>query len=306
MPTNAPGLYWHKGAHYHDFKVVIPVPLGGFTGETLHLTAQYRLDDGYRLLLTGQGTAGRVQLYRQSTEVRQAVFEMLPYTHLVVTRRGSYLLVTRQQVDPDDQSEFADESAERLLLVYRDPLPRPAVQVGFIVTSEVLAAASVQVSSDRVQEAFEYAPVAWRAQSGIWAVMARYTCDPRWSWYGGFGAGMPAIWSKQRLEGDQTVEAYLGVKMAYLNEAEEYVRRYRDLNVTICGDGKRPESGYTVIRGGRIDGVPVSLLLRDGQTVQTVDSPSTYCRCKRKGIGSGLPRALKNMAMKSRSFSITN
>ena len=51
--------------------------------------------------------------------------------------------------------------------------------------------------------------------------------------------------------GDQIVEAYLGVKMLYENMPEEYNSRFRDLCLTICGDGKSVASGYAVQRATR-------------------------------------------------------
>ena len=55
--------------------------------------------------------------------------------------------------------------------------------------------------------------------------MARYSCQPQWNWFGGYGAYTPTVWSKYHLDGDQTVEAYIGIKMQFDNAPEEYARR---------------------------------------------------------------------------------
>jgi hypothetical protein len=61
----------------------------------------------------------------------------------------------------------------------------------------------------------------------------------------------------------------MGVKMQYDNAPEEYKSRYRDLNITICADGSRLNSGYSVIRNGKPLGTPVTMLVRKGVIVKT-------------------------------------
>jgi len=63
------------------------------------------------------------------------------------------------------------------------------------------------------------------------------------------------------------VEVYLGVKMKYDDMKEDESQRFRDLNLSICADGKTPKSGYTVQRATHIDGNKVTLLLRNGVEV---------------------------------------
>jgi hypothetical protein len=103
--------------------------------------------------------------------------------------------------------------------------------------------------------------------------MTRYACDPRWNWFGGYGAGTPTAWGKPVLLGDQTVEAYLGIKMEYDNLPHEAAKRFRDLNLSICADGQDPESGYTLSRGRIVDGKPVTRLLRRGEVVWSSTAP---------------------------------
>jgi hypothetical protein len=75
------------------------------------------------------------------------------------------------------------------------------------------------------------------------------------------------------LTGDQCVEAYLGVKMLKIDSYAEYYQRYRDLNVSICTDGRDPFSGYTLTRGTVVDGKPVTQLLRQHQVVWSSTEP---------------------------------
>jgi hypothetical protein len=269
LPTDQSGLYWHKGAHYHDLRITLPLTTDGLAGQQVLLTTNYQAHQGYRLELHPSPAGGLVKLYRQAAVVGEAAVPMTARTRLVVERLGSYLRVSAHQLDPEECLGEPSLLREDRLVVYRDPHPLPAEQVGFVVTTPALPAARVTIDSDRIREAFEASPVDWVTQSGIWAVMARYTCTPYWNWFGGFGAGTPTVWSKYRLEGDQVVEAYLGVKMLQVGADAEYYRRYRDLNLTICADGQHVNTGYTVIRHGRRDGRPTTMLLRNGQVVQT-------------------------------------
>jgi hypothetical protein len=177
-------------------------------------------------------------------------------------------MVDLQPIDPESNQDDPVVTRTQRMLSYRDPAPLPAEQIGFTVTTPSLPAVLVQPVSARHQEAFEQAPVGWRVQHGLWSVMARYTCSPQWNWFGGFGAGQPAIWSKERLEGNQTVEAYLGIKMRSNEDHAEYAERYRDVAVTICGDGEYVLSGYTLVRGERTPDGQQTRLLRNGVPVQ--------------------------------------
>ncbi|HEY3417671.1 MAG TPA: hypothetical protein VGM23_12370 [Armatimonadota bacterium] len=275
--TASPGLYWHKGGHYHDLRVSIPLPPRALTGQVLHLATAYERQSAYQFQLTTDQEHGLLRLLRGNTPQGEYRFPLQEHSRLLIERRGSYLLATYQTLDAQTPLDAPEVLHAQTLLVYRDPHPLPAEMVGFTVTSPELPAASILVDSDRRQEAFEYAPTDWTVESGVWAVMARYSCDPSWDWFGGFGSGTPTIWNKTRLDGDQTVEIYAGIKMQLDNAADEYVRRYRDINLTICADGEHLNSGYTVIRAGQPVGravIPVTMLLRQGVVVKTSTLPA--------------------------------
>lgn len=267
LPTDQAGLYWHKGGHYHDLRVTIPASTDLFAGQILHLSSNYDGSKGYRVLLgkaNGQGTA---KLQRDGGDVGDYPFKLTAKSQLVFARRGSYLLLSVQDLDPEQSTPSV--VAERLVFAYKDPEPLKASMIGFTVTTPSLPAANVQVESDRIEDTFEAAPSGWLTESGVWAVMARYSCQPQWNWFGGFGVNTPTVWSKYRLDGDQIVEVYMGIKMQYDNMPEEYARRYRDVNVTICSDGSHLSSGYSLIRAGRAGNQQVTMLLRKGLVVKT-------------------------------------
>lgn len=274
LPTDKPGLYWHKGGHFHDLRVTLPVSAETIKGQTLHLSSDYDGAGGYLVQFTADDAGRyRARLVRATKPVGEYPFTIGPNSRLVFQRRGSFLLLSVQDLDPEDVSDEAEVIAERPVFVYRDRSPLKAEMIGFTVTDPALPAAKLTVDSDRLEDPFEYAPTSWITESGVWAVMARYSCQPAWNWFGGFGAHTPTVWCKYRLDGDQVVEAYTGIKMQFDNQPEEYARRYRDIGMTICADGSHLNSGYTVIRAGRQGGAPTTMLLRKGVVVQATREP---------------------------------
>ncbi|HEY3379861.1 MAG TPA: hypothetical protein VGL77_20495, partial [Armatimonadota bacterium] len=274
LPTDQAGLYWHKGGHYHDLQVSIPLTPATCADQIVYLTSAYAPAQGYRLCLQREGARTVIQLWRQEAMIGAYPCTLSARARLLLERRGSFLLLRLQSLDPSGTQEAPEILTDSLLTAYRDPQPLPAHQIGFTVTVPQLPAAAVTVCSDRLQDTFERAPVAWTTQSGVWAVMARYACQPKWNWFGGFGAGTPTVWSKYRLDGDQTVEAYLGIKMQYDNAPEEYSQRFRDVNLTICADGAHLNTGYSLIRGGRPGKDAVTLLLRRNTVVWSSTDPA--------------------------------
>ena len=277
LPTDVPGLYWHKSGHFHDLRIVIPISAETVKGQTLHLSTNYDGAGGYRLqFAAGENGQYLARLARGTETVGEYPFTLGVKSRLIFQRRGAYLVLTVQDLDPEDTNAEPEVLAERPIFAYRDRAPLKAEMIGFTVTDPKLGAAKLQVQSDRLEDPFEYAPTSWIAESGVWAVMARYSCQPKWNWFGGFGPYTPTIWCKCRLDGDQVVEAYTGIKMQFADpdhpdlHPEEYAQRYRDVNMTICADGSHLNTGYTVIRAGRMGNRAVTLLLRKGVIVQQI------------------------------------
>jgi hypothetical protein len=270
LPTDRPGWYWYKGGVYGDIAVAVPLAKDHVAGQTLAFARAYDAATGYRLALD----AAQVRLYRRDILVAQAPLAVKGPAQLVCRRQGTWVSAEVQTLSPDSDPTAPVVTGVTPLLAYHDPLPLTADTVGWCVSDHGVPAARLRVSSARIQEAFEEAPAGWLVQSGLWSVMARYSCSPQWNWFGGFGGGVPAIWSKARLDGDQTVEAYLGIKMRSNEDHDEYAQRYRDLGVTLCGDGADVLHGYAVLRGTRLDGQPVTQLLRNGVVVASSTAPA--------------------------------
>jgi hypothetical protein len=140
---------------------------------------------------------------------------------------------------------------------------------------------------------FADAPTDW-VGIGTWMPTVRWACDPKWSFLGGWSRGDAVLWHKQQFTGDHALLAYVGIKMEYPRERQEYDQRFRDLGVTICGDGRDPRSGYAVLYGAARDGVEDqrTVLYRNGvevasaparaQTFQEGAHLKWYALCLRK------------------------
>lgn len=274
LPTDVPGLYWYKGGLYGDCCVRMPLTPATIAGQRLYLSITRDTSTGYALRLDRTGAGALLTYLRRGTRVAQAPLPVLDHARLCLTRRGAYILITLQTLDPMYAGDDAAVLGERLLLVYRDPQPLPAVHLGVTVTSPRLAASRLSILSTGIRETFTRAPANWTRGGGVWNVMTRYACDDRWNWFGGFGLGTPVVWWKQRLDGDQTVEAYLGIKMFTNESLEAYFSRYRDLAVSLCANGRDPDSGYTLLRCTHVDGKPVTQLRRCGVVVWQSTTPA--------------------------------
>ncbi len=269
LPTDVPGLYWYKGSIYHDFKVKIPISATSVDGQTIYLSPGQDTKNGYAIDLAKSEGGGTATLTKKGEKVCDGKFTYGDLSQLVLYRQGSYFILLAQKLDKEDTSKEQDVKEEEVVFAWKDIAPMQAEKFGFKVTLKELPAAQIAVQSDRTMDTFDTAPSGWVTESGIWLVMARYSCQPKWNWFGGFGKGTPTVWTKNRLDGDQNFEAYMGIKMQYDNAPEEYKSRYRDLNITICADGSHLNSGYSVIRNGKPLGTPVTMLVRKGVIVKT-------------------------------------
>lgn len=274
FPTNVPGLYWHKAAHYHDFRITLPYQLSTLAGQKIYFADKYDAASGYTVEINAKDGKGIARLSRLDKLVGEYTFAVTAKSQLVFERKGTYYLLHAQDLDVDI-TDSAVVTNDTLLFAYHDDAPLPATMIGFNVTTAGIKASDAHIETEGVMDAFEVSPTGWVAESGIWAVMQKFSCQPQWNWYGGFGGGNPTVWSKYKLEGDSVVEVFEGVKMAVdaAVSDEQYALRYRDMNMTFCADGKHINSGYSVIRGGRLAGQPTTMLLREGKVVMTSVKP---------------------------------
>lgn len=148
-----------------------------------------------------------------------------------------------------------------------DPTPLTGVRPAFRANGCFVNVHDEEVIGHNMLDySFTDSPTDWLDQ-GTWMPNIRWSCDPKWSFLAGWSRGDAAMWHKQRFVGDQSFEAFLGVKMEYPREREMYGNRYRDFCITICGDGHNPRSGYTGIYATTIENTKRILLLRNGEIV---------------------------------------
>lgn len=130
----------------------------------------------------------------------------------------------------------------------------PGRRLALEVRGLELEPGEVDIYSDHVYDyTFSDPPTDWMVAGGVWETTNRWTCSPQWSWFGGFEPdGLAAVWNKRQFRGDITVEVYCAFKMGVQPEAGNY-RNPNDMNITICGDGANPSSGYSFIYGGDLN-----------------------------------------------------
>ena len=127
---------------------------------------------------------------------------------------------------------------------------------------------------------FFRAPSDWWRTTGRWDAYSRWSCRPEWSFFSGTDDHLALIWNKRRFPGDLRVDIYAANPMVTMRPP---FYGETSLNLTICGDGKNPFSGYTVSMGGW--NKPVTKLYRQNKVVAVntsaiipVSQPSNYHR----------------------------
>ncbi len=121
---------------------------------------------------------------------------------------------------------------------------------------------------------FSSAPVDWRVGAGTWESTIRWTCEPEWSWYGGWCKDGPAaIWNKREFAGDIVVELYAAFQMGFDIPARTRpkYKNPRDIHITIHGDGTDLDSGYTFMVGAEKN--TVTRIMKGTQVLAATTSP---------------------------------
>ncbi len=158
---------------------------------------------------------------------------------LLTLRGGGKVLFSVPLIPPDDQA-----------LGYRSD--------GFrLQTSELNL-----WSANRDDFTFSDAPIDFYAPSGKWSVFSRWPCYGDWSFFGGTGR-QPRLWTKRTYGGDVVAQYYAHPQMDLPKEPG--YSHPGDLNVTLCGDGQNPASGYSFLVAGHDN--TRTQIRRDGQLV---------------------------------------
>ncbi|OGV64736.1 MAG: hypothetical protein A2498_13530 [Lentisphaerae bacterium RIFOXYC12_FULL_60_16] len=131
-------------------------------------------------------------------------------------------------------------------ILFKHPLPQPRMGrrmrvAGF--TPDQLKHSLVDVYN--IQDClFTESLHGWIQNGGIWDVVNRFQCQPRWSHMNGESTdGLAALWNKFRFSGDFCVEIHAGMRHGWYE-------RCGDLNLTMHADTTSPGSGYSVTLTG--------------------------------------------------------
>lgn len=256
----------HHFDYYGDHWVSATVtPLNTRSGQlvlTLNSTGQ-DANSGYRAVIkrSDDKTKFSYVIYRDAAELVPAQATDPCHTGEEYTfrflREGNHLRLER-----DGQT----------VLEATDPQPLTGQRPAYHADGSFSLAHDIVVMGRNVLDyTFTSAPVDWLGE-GTWEPSIRWSCAPQWSFLSGWSRGDAVLWHKQRFAGDQTFQAFIGIKMEYPRETEVYENRYHAIGVTICGDGKDPRNGYAVLFGAPDEhGNPNrrTVLMRNGVIVAT-------------------------------------
>ncbi|MCX7805129.1 MAG: hypothetical protein N3A38_08065, partial [Planctomycetota bacterium] len=212
----------------------------------------------------GQIQSGELTLIRAGEEVRKETVASgdFPEVSTVSLRRCGRYLVGAINGRP--------------ALVYRDDNPQDGTKIAYYTRGVLVKAEATKIYSNRFFDyEFNRAPTDWRpGRFTVAEVTNRWQCDPRWSFFSlrpldyplyqsGIRNRLAVLWSKRKFPGDVTVEFFAGIKMT--GERGGKYEYARDINVSICSDGRNLNKGYCFMFGGM--GNNGSYILRDGVEV---------------------------------------
>ena len=266
-----PGLRWYRTDLFgeHTWMTVTFTPRMNVLGE-LWLSLNGDGDNpatGYRAAIKMTGNKVSYALYHDTAVLTTAEGNALTPQEAYTARFSRSGNAIRLEIDGATVAEA------------RDVPPvvgwRPALQtVGLAVSIRDAQA----FSHNRYDYTFADAPVDWRTE-GTWAPDVRWSCTPTWSFLCGWDSGDAVLWHKQRFTGDQSIQAFMAVKMDYPRERRNYFNRLGNFAVTLCGDGSNPRSGYAGIYGAPDEnGTPYAqaVLLRNGAVVASTPIRPRY------------------------------
>ncbi len=233
------GTYWHTGDFYADPQVSLTTPAGEQAlAYRLAINADgTSLESGYQLVVTtGSGGDARLELKRRGTAVA---------THSGEWRVGAENRSLRfWRVG----NLIAGRLGDTLGVSFSDPQPLGGTRVGVAAGSGRLDLNALDAASRHMVDCtFSGPPTEWWAGRGVWEVAQRWPCDDRWSFFGGLRSDSPMLWSKQAFAGDITAEAWVALYMDNPDDPHVGYRHPSDLNLSFCGNGKDPSSGYSFL-----------------------------------------------------------
>lgn len=229
-----PGLFWRRGVFYGDVGMRFEIPELPPGGQAMLLADGdgESLESGYTLTLSRNGEGAALILAHGGRELARATLPGAGPLALSLRKQGTRVLGLVDDKVVVKAPAAAQAGGGRL--AFRAAGFKPRIS-------------SIAVWSANVSDyTFDTAPVDWWVASGEWDVTNRWSCTPDWSWFGGFSAGVAAIWHKRPFEGNIALDFYAGPKMITLDN-ERSKEAMADFNAALCGDGRDVNSGYAFI-----------------------------------------------------------
>jgi len=234
------GWSWNRGMFWGDASLSVELPFiqqrGGNATLTIHATGDDP-ESGYSLRLTPAATGSTMDCSvsrqgKQLKEKRVATGEWP--VHVELRRHQDMLLV---------------EVGNDRLLEVKDPAPLTGTRTAIRTTGLTIPAKNIfATGTNLIDDTFSAAPTRWWQGKGKWLVTNRWSCQPGWTWLAGTESTTPVLWSKQAFAGDFAVEAFVSNKMDLTSQPG--YSHPGDLNVTVCGDGRSLNSGYSCLYAG--------------------------------------------------------
>jgi len=244
---------WHRGDFFGDVDLdtALKQPEAeAWTASLLISADRPQPDRGYRLQLV-KSSPMILRLLRAGEEVmtKKLEGEGIP-KRVKLSRRGRFVF------------GYLDDE---LKLHFRDDAPLRGSMIAVRENGATFVRDDMKVTCPNVSSfTFSQAPSDWRVAGGEWEVAKRWECDKRWSWFrGGSKSGIAAIWHKGHFAGDVTVEFCAAVQMD--SKRGRGYSHARDMNATICSDGRDMTSGYAFMLGGY--GNTLTCITRNGKIV---------------------------------------
>jgi len=190
---------------------------------------------GYRLTVWKAG-AWQVSISRRGEQVKRAASVFRDELWKIEFQRNGRYLFGRLN--------------NKLEIWLRDDPPLRGSRAGYALVPPPAPKLKAEVyCPNLITYTYAQSPVEWRSASGEWEVTSRWTCDERWSWFGGEARNGPAIiWNKHSFNGDFSMEFCGAIKMD--NKRGTEYSYARDMNLAIASDGLDITSGYSFIFGG--------------------------------------------------------
>lgn len=266
-----PNLFRRNTSLYGEYWLSLSVtPIGKSTGElwlVLHNDGS-NVNSGYRAVI--KRSLGKANftctLYRDARELAQKSDIRLNAGETYSLRFRHHGAHLRLELDGDELLA-ADDTEPTLTGQY------PA----YAISGSLSFVRDVRILGNNIyDDTFADAPTDWIGV-GAWMPTVRWSCEPKWSFLGGWSHGDAVLWHKQRFTGDHALQAFVAPKMEYPRERQAYDRRFRDFGITLCGDGHDPRSGYCVIHGASDaagNANQRTVLLRNGVEVASVPAPA--------------------------------